>query len=634
MRLYSQNGCIGAQNKWLYTSCRLFSHLIYLVMYKFFLFVVLFFATLVFWLSGCKTNKATQVQSIAHDRVNTHGRLPDSIYQKAKDLDAFITASGLSGGVLIEKNGEIILGKGYGWANRDSKELNDVHTVFNIGSISKQFTATAILKLNEMNKLQLSDTLGKFFPNVPRDKSEITVHQLLSHTAGFKRVVVERTEHPKRDEYVNTVLGHPLMSRPGEKYAYSNTAYSLLAVIIEKASNLSYEQFLRKQLWLPAGMKNTGFVLPNWSRKDWAYAYKSKFLIQSPNFGWDSDGPTWPVRGPGEVLSTLEDIYKWNNALAGELIVSASRKEKLFSPQVTIDEEASYGYGWVIDETPRKTKRISHDGTNGFYFANLNRYVDEGVLVVNYTNELSPYSERILNSIGGLFFRQLPVFPKPLLHLTEKELTQYTGIYQLETGDTISIVSQGGVIVVPTMTSFIAKHLTAFPISVDSLPMKNIDSVTFNLIKNLASGDITEVEKDLDIDGPVSEEQEYWKKEAIRRKDYGSFKTSQILGVTSRRNLPLIYVLAQFENGYNLFQLRLNQKNKFYVGTSNDLLPDFYRLIPHSSDNFKIYNAALITDVTLAFNRDINNLVSAVSIYNGNKVVKGKKLTDSYKRTN
>jgi hypothetical protein len=373
-------------------------------------------------------------------------------------------------------------------------------------------------------------------------------------------------------------------------------------------------------------MKNTGFVLPNWLKEDWAYAYRSKFQIQSPNFGWDSDGPTWPVRGPGEILSTLEDLYKWNNALASEQIVSASIKEKLFSPQVRIDEASSYGYGWVIDETPWKTKRISHNGTNGFYFANFDRYVEEGVLVINYNTELSPYSERILDNISGLFFRQLPVFPKPLLHLTEKELNQYTGIYQLETGDTISIVSQGGVLVVPTMTSFIAKHLTAFPLSGDSLPIKNVDSVTLNLIKNLASGDIREVEKDLDIDGPVSEERDYWREEAIRRKEYGSFKTSQILGVTIRRNLPLIYVLAQFENGYNVFQIRLNQKNKFYVGTSNDLLPEFYRLIPQSSDNFKVYNVSLRTDVTLAFDRDINNRVSSVSVNRGNKVVKGKKL--------
>jgi CubicO group peptidase (beta-lactamase class C family) len=137
------------------------------------------------------------------------------------------------------------------------------------------------------------------------------------------------------------VLNANLQSKPDEKFSYSNAGYSLLGAIIEIASGMSYESYLRQTLWLPAGMKQTGFVLPAWNKKKWAYAHQSNISYRSPYAFWGSDGPSWAVRGSGETLSTLLDLQKWGNALKRDEVLSGAIKSKLFKPYVPMHKEGS-----------------------------------------------------------------------------------------------------------------------------------------------------------------------------------------------------------------------------------------------------------------------------------------------------
>ena len=230
-------------------------------------------------------------------------------------VDDFLSAAGVTGGVLIAKDRKVILRKGYGWADEKRKIPMTTRTVFDIGSITKQFTGAAILKLEEQGKLKVTDSITKFFKDVPVDKQNITVHQLLTHTAGFEHDAIKRGEHPPRDEAVRRFLASKLKLKPGEKYSYSNIGFSLLAAIVEIASNMPYENYLHENLWKPAGMLKTGNIIPRFKKEEMAQGYDTPENYRSLKGEWDKDGISWRFRGAGGLLSTLEDLYLWHLAL-------------------------------------------------------------------------------------------------------------------------------------------------------------------------------------------------------------------------------------------------------------------------------------------------------------------------------
>ncbi len=154
-------------------------------------------------------------------------------------INTYLSASshkGFSGAISVVKNGKIIINKGYGMANKNTKTLNNPNTIFDIGSNTKQFTSTAILKLVELGKLKLKDPLSKFFKQIPEDKQNITIHQLLSHSAGFVDAIGKDFTEISQEQFFQQLFATKLLFKPGEKYSYSNTGYSILGRIIELVS--------------------------------------------------------------------------------------------------------------------------------------------------------------------------------------------------------------------------------------------------------------------------------------------------------------------------------------------------------------------------------------------------------------
>ena len=200
-------------------------------------------------------------------------------------LDAKIDAKvkpfvdkGFSGAVLVAKGKKVILKRGYGLADRTKSEPITENTVFNIGSLAKQFTAAAILKLEMSGKLKVQDSISKHLDGVPEDKQAITIHQLLTQTSGLPREYSKNDYDPaNRDEMINRVLQLKLKSLPGTAYSYSNAGYMLLAAIIERVSKQPYEQFLRDALFKPAKMSKTSFVTEQRKRKDIACGYSGSY---------------------------------------------------------------------------------------------------------------------------------------------------------------------------------------------------------------------------------------------------------------------------------------------------------------------------------------------------------------------
>ena len=297
---------------------------------------------------------------------------------------------GFSGTVLVELNGKKVISKGYGFRDFNQKLKNTPDTIFDIGSITKQFTAAAILKLEMQGKLSTDDKISRYFSDVPPDKSEITIHQLLRHSSGLPGVVGGDFDQISESEFVKKVLQAPLKFESGARFSYSNVGYSLLGLIIEKVSGLSYEQFLYENLWKPAGMELTGYTRPNFDKNLIANGYKNDELWGKPTEkAWDKDAPFWHLKANGGILSTTEDLYKWNLALLSDKILSKEAKEKYYHPKLRPNENDNpyYAYGWDILKTKRSTFLARHNGTNRIFYADFYRYLDEGITIIGLSNK-------------------------------------------------------------------------------------------------------------------------------------------------------------------------------------------------------------------------------------------------------
>ena len=297
---------------------------------------------------------------------------------------------GFWGSVLVELNGEKVISKGYGYSDIAHSIKNTPNTIFSIGSLTKQFTATAILKLEMQGKLTVEDKISKYFANVPKDKSTITIHDLLRHQSGLQSVVGGDYDKISESDFIDLVMTSKLQFKCGTDFSYSNIGYSLLAIIIEKVSGTSYENYLYKNLWKPANMEMTGYTRPKFDTAKIAIGYyKDGKVWGKPNEkAWGKDAPYWSLKGNGGILSTTEDLYKWHKALLGDEILSKEAKYKLYHPKIRPEENYStiYAYGWDVSKTDRNTIRVWHNGTNNIFYADFMSFPDEKVTLIMMSN--------------------------------------------------------------------------------------------------------------------------------------------------------------------------------------------------------------------------------------------------------
>ncbi len=324
--------------------------------------------------------------------------------------------AGFSGAVLVEFHGKVVISEGYGYSDVLNLRKNSTRTVFDIGSITKQFTAAAILKLEMEGKLSTDDRLSKFFKNVPGDKSGITIHHLLRHASGLTSNVGRDYDRITEAAFIDTVMRSPLKFPCGTAFSYSNIGYSLLAIIIERVSGIPYERFLYENLWRPAGMEQTGYKRPDFDEKLIATGYFSDDRVwgKPTEKLWDADGPYWHLKGNGGVLSTAEDMFRWNQALATDSILPERAKEKMYHPRLRAGEDSAsyYAYGWDVQRTRRNTTLIWHNGSNGIFYADFYRFVDEGttvIVLINKSNGFQPAGREISRALFDPAYK--PVVP-------------------------------------------------------------------------------------------------------------------------------------------------------------------------------------------------------------------------------
>lgn len=332
-------------------------------------------------------------------------------------IDFYLESSeinGFSGAVLVAKEGEIILSKGYGWADRKNKIPNTSSTVFNIGSVTKQFTASAILKLVEQGKVKTSDKISSYFEQTPRDKKDITIHQLLTHTSGISNKTGGfRYDEASKDQFLRDFFESELQSKPGTKHLYANANYIMLTAILELASGQAYNSFLNDYLFEPSQMNSTGYKSINFNTERLAHGY----YYSRTDEKWEDWGTTqqhlpynknhWYSIGKGDVHSSVEDLYKWHVALDKNSVLTTDSRMVQETQHVAENDNMTsyYGYGWAVAKTDRDTKMVAHNGSNGLYFADFVRFVDDDVVIIYITNVfLGSESENVAREIGRMIF--------------------------------------------------------------------------------------------------------------------------------------------------------------------------------------------------------------------------------------
>ncbi|MCW5960729.1 MAG: beta-lactamase family protein [Pyrinomonadaceae bacterium] len=287
--------------------------------------------------------------------------------------------------VAVIKNGKVIKMKGYGLASVEFNVPATPETVFEIGSVSKQITAAAVMLLVEDGKINLDEKISTYLPNTPEAWKDVTVRHLLTHTSGVKSYTslggFELSKRYKVGDFIKELSPQPLEFEPGSTYKYSNSGYSLLGYIIESASGKSYWEFLRERIFGPLKMTNTADRDPQFIIKNRATGYEwenGKLVGRDYNLT--------DLFSAGAIVSTVADLAKWDIALRDETLLKTSSKNESWKPFIlTNGKENSYGFGWNVGEF-RGQRLVSHGGQTAGFAANLSRYRDADLDVIVLTN--------------------------------------------------------------------------------------------------------------------------------------------------------------------------------------------------------------------------------------------------------
>lgn len=318
--------------------------------------------------------------------------------RRAHEFLLTMTADGFSGAVLISRGGEVVLKKGYGFANLEKQQRNNSETLFNVASVAKIFTAAAILDLEEQQALSLDDSLSKYLGTFPERKSAASIHHLLVHTAGLVARGAE-LDYDSRESYVESVKRAPIETSPGEAYRYTNAGYILLAAIAEAVSGIPFEAYLAERIFQPACMAQTAlFWEEHIQNLESATGYAGRTVDQlSPE---SPEAVVWGDRGSSNIATNVGDLYRWILAIKDEQVMSASSIGKMFTAYVG-DE----GYGWHVIDTEHG-RLLRRGGGLPDFESSLRWYQDEDLVIIVLINNHLGFRVPIVEGLEGIAFGQ------------------------------------------------------------------------------------------------------------------------------------------------------------------------------------------------------------------------------------
>ena len=345
----------------------------------------------------------------------------DEYMKAATELGRF------SGSILVAQEGKVVISKGYGFANLEHGIPNTPETKFRIGSITKQFTAMAIMILQETGSLNVQDRVCEYLTNCPEAWRQITIHHLLTMTSGIPNF----QNFPDNERYerlpttaeatIERFRDKPLEFTPGEQFSYTSSGYVLLGHIIEQVSGLRYEDFLTQQVFQPLRMQNSGYDHPHTVLKNRAAGYGKQGTRPINAVHFEMDTP----HAAGALYSTVEDLFLWDQALYTEKLISKSSLETMF----TVFREP-YAYGWIVADSFGH-KMVTHSGTISGFRAAIARFPEEKVCLIVLSNIEEAYTQ-LTTDLAAIVFGEDYEIPRvpDTVRIDPNTLDQYVGKYR------------------------------------------------------------------------------------------------------------------------------------------------------------------------------------------------------------
>jgi CubicO group peptidase (beta-lactamase class C family) len=326
--------------------------------------------------------------------------------ERARELEAYVQklaeADAFSGAVLLAKDGKILFERAYGEASKDFGVANRVDTKFNLGSMNKMFTAVAIAQLVERGKLSFEDSLAKYLPEFPSKEAaqKIKIKHLLTHTSGlgsyFNKKFMEssRARFRSVNDMMTLAEGETLAFEPGAKWAYSNTGMLVLGAVVEKVTGQSYFDYVRENIYKPAGMTNTDAYELDLVTPNLAVGYQKEYTENGVRFR--NNVFQHVIRGgpAGGGYSTIGDLLKFDAALRANKLVGAEYVKQLLSPKPELNSP-QYGYGFGVDT---KNRIVGHSGGFSGISSNLDMFLDSGytaIVMSNYGGASQPVTRKM-----------------------------------------------------------------------------------------------------------------------------------------------------------------------------------------------------------------------------------------------
>lgn len=347
---------------------------------------------------------------------------------------------GFMGSVLVARGDEVLLSKGYGFANQEWKIPNSPSTRFRLGSVTKQFTAASILLLEERGKLNTGDLVKKYMPDAPAAWDKITIFNVLTHTAGIPSYTDFPDHNPVNpitpEKLIAQFRDKPLEFQPGEGWSYSNSGYALLGYLIEKISGETYQEFVQSNLFTPLHMNDSGYDSNSQIIPQRAAGYTpSRDGIVNASYVHMS----YPFSA-GALYSTTEDLLRWEQGLFGGKLLSAASLKKMTTPF-----KNNYAFGLEVRDAGGH-KVIEHGGAINGFSTYLTYFPDEKLTIVVLSNVNGPTPPRISQKLAAVAHGETALWPEDRKEVTvsPKVFEPYAGVYEVQPGITNTITIENG----------------------------------------------------------------------------------------------------------------------------------------------------------------------------------------------
>lgn len=540
-------------------------------------------------------------------------------------IDRYLRAAadlGFSGVVLVAEGPRILLHQGYGYADRDRGIPFHPSTPFGLASVTKTFTAAAVLRLHDIGALDVRDPVAKHLPGWPDDKSAITVHHLLTHTSGLPLDVGIDQGALGREELLTRARATTLTRPPGERWSYSNLGYSLLAAIVEHVADEPFDRFVERELFRLAGMSDSGFSTEGSLHAYCGYRSFQSGCIRSRT-AFHEGQVSWNMMGDGGMVSTALDLFRWDRALAAGRVVSGTSQALSISAHAPISATSGFGYGWFVDATPGN-RVVHYTGGDGVSAVRYERHIDRPLTVVQFSNNAWGVYRYINAEVSRIARGGTPdSLPVAAAVVPPADLRRYCGTYVTPEGHDVRVQLKNGQLHLPLEGTDAAVIALASGQPHAAAPEQRARAVilTRAVITEAAAGDLTTALRLLPSGADVADERWFW----------STFWPTMVTGLGSLQKVeylgsaPLgepgsessdgvqVRLLAHFEHGTHYLRATTTGDGAWTFSPSYQapLPPGSFHFIPIGRDRFLTRTMPTGVDAELTFNPvggDVANL--------------------------